>query len=123
MVGALKAEYLWSRPEQSLFFYRGARSICFHVLRKHLACLKKSVDNACCKKVFHNETKAYPAVVISWVRYCLGSLFVCFFFEMIFDIFGGVFRSKLYIHIAIKLRLVILYKFAASKMRLEEHTG
>ena len=42
---------------------------------------------------------------------------------MFFDVFGGVFRSTLYIHIDKKLRLVVLYKFAVSKVRSELNTG
>ena len=42
---------------------------------------------------------------------------------LILHVFGGVFKSNLYIHITRKLRLVFLYKFAISKVRLELNTG
>ena len=52
----------------------------------------------------------------------MGSSLVGLFFGLMFDVFGGVFKSKLYIHIAKKLRLVVLYTFAISKVRSELNT-
>ena len=89
--------------------------MCMYIYRKRDYRSNRLLNDYC---NLHTQQSLLVGFVISWVCYSL--VFCC---ELIFVISGGLFRLNLNIHIAKKLRLVVLYKLAVSKARSELNTG